>query len=246
MKKIIRTFSLLIITLFSVLFLNVNNSQIAYADTTETTNIIETDDNAENTNEKLNNDENVTYIVQDGDTLWDIAYEFFGDPTLFGKIYDANSDLLSEPQLIYPGQELIICLDKGNSEEENIQEEVLEETPETIEENKVEEENAEEETIDPADKNLNDEDNYNIRDGLTFSKNNENEEIHENNNSNKFNSGELTFLEDDNNEDITNNLNIKTIFIIFIIAIVILLIIILLIQIILTLFNKKKNKKNSK
>ena len=246
MKKIIRTFSLLIITLFSVLFINVNNSQIAYADTTETTNIIETDDNAENTNEKLNNDENVTYIVQDGDTLWDIAYEFFGDPTLFGKIYDANSDLLSEPQLIYPGQELIICLDKGNSEEENIQEEVLEETPETIEENKVEEENAEEETIDPADKNLNDEDNYNIRDGLTFSKNNENEEIHENNNSNKFNSGELTFLEDDNNEDITNNLNIKTIFIIFIIAIVILLIIILLIQIILTLFNKKKNKKNSK
>ena len=246
MKKIIRTFSLLIITLFSVLFINVNNSQIAYADTTETTNIIETDDNAENTNEKLNNDENVTYIVQDGDTLWDIAYEFFGDPTLFGKIYDANSDLLSEPQLIYPGQELIICLDKGNSEEENIQEEVLEETPETIEENKVEEENAEEETIDPADKNLNDEDNYNIRDGLTFSKNNENEEIHENNNSNKFNSGELTFLEDDNNEDTTNNLNIKTIFIISIIAIVILLIIILLIQIILTLFNKKKNKKNSK
>ena len=98
MKKIIRTFSLLIITLFSVLFINVNNSQIAYADTTETTNIIETDDNAENTNEKLNNDENVTYIVQDGDTLWDIAYEFFGDPTLFGKIYDSNSDLLSERQ----------------------------------------------------------------------------------------------------------------------------------------------------
>ena len=246
MKKIIRTFSLLIITLFSVLFINVNNSQIAYADTTETTNIIETVDNAENTNEKFNNDENVTYIVQDGDTLWDIAYEFFGDPTLFGKIYDANSDLLSEPQLIYPGQELIICLDKGNSEEENIQEEVLEETPETIEENKVEEENAEEETIDPADKNLNDEDNYNIRDGLTFSTNNENEEIHENNNSNKFNSGELTFLEDDNSKDTTNNLNIKTIFIISIIAIVILLIIILLIQIVLTLFNKKKNKKYRK
>lgn len=246
MKKIIRTFSLLIITLFSVLFINVNNSQIAYADTTETTNIIETIDNAENTNEKLNNNENVTYIVQDGDTLWDIAYEFFGDPTLFGKIYDANSDLLSEPQLIYPGQELIICLDKGNSEEENIQEEVLEETPENIEENKVEEENVEEETIDPADKNLNDEDNYNIRDGLTFSKNEENEETHENNNLNKFNSGELTFLEDDNNEDTTDNSNIKTIFIISIIAIVILLIIILLIQIILTFFNKKKNKKRSK
>ncbi len=156
MKKIIRTFSLLIITLFSVLFVNINNSQITYADTTETTNIIETVDNAENTNEKLNNDENVTYIVQDGDTLWDIAYEFFGDPTLFGKIYDANLDLLSEPQLIYPGQELIINVTSNNSgqennteikEEENIQQESQ---PEAQGEPQAESETEQEPQVEPG------------------------------------------------------------------------------------------------
>ena len=116
MKQITKTFCLLIISLFTVLFLNLNNSSVAHADT-------------------LN--KNVTYIVQDGDTLWDISNQFFGDPTKFGEIYCANANTIATPELIFPGQELTISTTSNNSsqennteikEEENIQQESQTET----------------------------------------------------------------------------------------------------------------------
>ena len=85
MKQIAKTFCLLIIALFTVLFLNLNNSSVAHADT-------------------LN--ENGTYIVQDGDTLWDISNQFLGDPTKFNEIYDANANIIAAPELIFPGQQI--------------------------------------------------------------------------------------------------------------------------------------------
>lgn len=49
-----------------------------------------------------------TYTVQVGDTLWKIAQQAFGDGSKYMKIFEANSDLLKDPDHIYPGQELKI------------------------------------------------------------------------------------------------------------------------------------------
>ncbi|WP_067540234.1 LysM peptidoglycan-binding domain-containing protein [Nocardia crassostreae] len=48
----------------------------------------------------------VTHLVVEGDTLWDLAAQFYGDPTLFTLIAAANH--LADPNLIFPGQVLII------------------------------------------------------------------------------------------------------------------------------------------
>lgn len=46
------------------------------------------------------------YVVAAGDTLWDIAERVYGDGTQYTRIADANS--LSNPDLITPGERLII------------------------------------------------------------------------------------------------------------------------------------------
>ena len=48
------------------------------------------------------------YEVQRGDTLAAIAKHFYGDPKLYGRIYDANRNKLSAPDRIYCGQMLRI------------------------------------------------------------------------------------------------------------------------------------------
>ena len=50
--------------------------------------------------------EGTTYIVKEGDTLTTIAEEFYGDPTKFDLIVDANN--LDESTGLRVGQELII------------------------------------------------------------------------------------------------------------------------------------------
>ncbi len=42
--------------------------------------------------------------VQPGYTLWAIAKENYGDGVLYVKVYEANKDLIRDPDLIYPGQ----------------------------------------------------------------------------------------------------------------------------------------------
>ena len=49
-----------------------------------------------------------TYTVKPGDTLSKIAKEFLGDPRAFMEIFNANKDLLSDPNKIMPGQQLKI------------------------------------------------------------------------------------------------------------------------------------------
>ena len=49
-----------------------------------------------------------TYIVKKGDTLSAISKEFYGDANKYMDIFNANKDKLSDPNKIYPGQELII------------------------------------------------------------------------------------------------------------------------------------------
>ncbi len=42
--------------------------------------------------------------VQEGDTLWAISRERFGDGILYVKLFEANRDSIRDPDLIYPGQ----------------------------------------------------------------------------------------------------------------------------------------------
>jgi nucleoid-associated protein YgaU len=48
------------------------------------------------------------YTVQSGDTLSAIAQQFYGDSSLYPRIFEANTDQLTDPDLIFPGQVLRI------------------------------------------------------------------------------------------------------------------------------------------
>ncbi len=52
--------------------------------------------------------ENKTYTVVKGDTLSKIAKEFYGDASKYPVIFEANKPMLKDPNLIYPGQVLVI------------------------------------------------------------------------------------------------------------------------------------------
>jgi nucleoid-associated protein YgaU len=49
-----------------------------------------------------------TYVVQSGDSLSKIAERFYGDASLYNKIFEANRDILKDPNKIFPGQKLRI------------------------------------------------------------------------------------------------------------------------------------------
>ncbi len=49
-----------------------------------------------------------TYTVQSGDTLWAIAAEMYGSGGKYMKIFEANTDILENPDRIKPGQVLVI------------------------------------------------------------------------------------------------------------------------------------------
>lgn len=49
-----------------------------------------------------------SYTVKRGDCLWKIAKQFYGNGAEYNKIFDANSNQISNPNLIYEGQTLVI------------------------------------------------------------------------------------------------------------------------------------------
>ena len=55
-----------------------------------------------------NNPYTQTYVVQSGDTLSKIAQRYYGDASLYNKIFEANRDVLKDPNKIQPGQKLRI------------------------------------------------------------------------------------------------------------------------------------------
>lgn len=54
------------------------------------------------------------HIVVPGDTLWGISAKFLKDPYRWGELWKLNTDEIKNPQLIYPGQ--VLVLDKSGKE----------------------------------------------------------------------------------------------------------------------------------
>jgi nucleoid-associated protein YgaU len=48
------------------------------------------------------------HVVKKGETLSKIAEEYYGDKMLYPKIFEANKDVLQDPNKIQPGQRLRI------------------------------------------------------------------------------------------------------------------------------------------
>ncbi len=48
------------------------------------------------------------YTVQKGDTLGEVSKHFYGEPKKYMQIFEANRGVLSDPNVIEVGQELII------------------------------------------------------------------------------------------------------------------------------------------
>lgn len=46
------------------------------------------------------------HVVVAGDSLSKIAKREYGDPQQWRRIYEANRDIIKDPDLIYPGQQL--------------------------------------------------------------------------------------------------------------------------------------------
>lgn len=48
------------------------------------------------------------HVVSSGETLGKIAKQYYGDASKYQRIFEANSDILRNPDVIHPEQELII------------------------------------------------------------------------------------------------------------------------------------------
>jgi nucleoid-associated protein YgaU len=51
------------------------------------------------------------YEIVSGDTLGVIARKFYGKASAYTRIFEANREIISDPNKIYPGQKIRIPLD---------------------------------------------------------------------------------------------------------------------------------------
>jgi nucleoid-associated protein YgaU len=51
------------------------------------------------------------YEIAKGDTLWKIATKYYDDGNQYPKIFEANREVIKDPDLIFPGQKIRIPLD---------------------------------------------------------------------------------------------------------------------------------------
>lgn len=51
------------------------------------------------------------YEIQKGDSLWKIAKEAYGDGNRYNEIFEANKEVIQDPDLIFPGQMIRIPKD---------------------------------------------------------------------------------------------------------------------------------------
>ncbi|NEX22731.1 peptidoglycan-binding protein LysM [Thiorhodococcus mannitoliphagus] len=52
------------------------------------------------------------YVIQKGDTLSAVAKHFYGKASEYPRIFDANREVIKDPDLIFPGQKIRIPLDQ--------------------------------------------------------------------------------------------------------------------------------------
>ena len=77
---------------------------------------------------EINGDAPKTYVVEKGDTLWDISTIFLQQPWLWPQLWRLNPEI-NNPHLIYPGDILKLVLDEqGEPMLVVVKEEVIEET----------------------------------------------------------------------------------------------------------------------
>lgn len=50
------------------------------------------------------------YVIQKGDTLSGIAKRFYGDANAYPRLFDANREVIKDPDLIFPGQKIRVPL----------------------------------------------------------------------------------------------------------------------------------------
>ena len=50
------------------------------------------------------------YEIKSGDTLWAISKQFLGNGAKYTEIFEANREVIKDPDLIYPGQKIRIPL----------------------------------------------------------------------------------------------------------------------------------------
>ena len=48
------------------------------------------------------------YVIKKGDTLWGIAKAFYGDGNKHTLVFEANREVIRDPDLIFPGQKIRI------------------------------------------------------------------------------------------------------------------------------------------
>ena len=51
------------------------------------------------------------YEIVKGDNLWKIAQKFYKDGNQYPKIFEANKEVIKDPDLIFPGQKIRIPMD---------------------------------------------------------------------------------------------------------------------------------------
>ncbi len=56
-----------------------------------------------------------THTVKTGDTLWDLAQQYLGDPFKWPEIYRRNQSTIQDPNLIYPNQVIVISGDVSST-----------------------------------------------------------------------------------------------------------------------------------